>query len=167
MKTWLTLVVGMGAAVATLHADTLTLVGGTAINPADGKIIANAAVRIDGNMIRSVGPVGNQPTADGRTIDCKGKFILPGYIDTHIHFFQSADLYTRPDGADFNKIRPYSEEVAWVKSHVDDVFLRYLRCGITSVVDVGGPFWNLEVRKHANSTVKAPRVAVAGPLIPS
>src|SRR5207248_2395673 len=117
--------------------------------------------------IRSVGPVGNQPTADGRTIDCKGKFVLPGYIDTHIHFFQSADLYTRPDGADFNKIRPYSEEVAWLKSHVDDVFLRYLRCGITSVVDVGGPFWNFEVRKHANSTAKAPRVAAAGPLISS
>src|SRR4029077_12098446 len=44
---------------------------------------------------------------------------------------------------------------------------RYLRCGITSVVDVGGPFWNFEVRKHANATAKAPRVAVAGPLISS
>jgi NADPH:quinone reductase-like Zn-dependent oxidoreductase len=42
-----------------------------------------------------------------------------------------------------------------------------LRSGITSVVDVGGPFWNFEVRKIANSTAKAPRVAVAGPLISS
>jgi imidazolonepropionase-like amidohydrolase len=54
-----------------------------------------------------------------------------------------------------------------VKSHVNDVFARYLRCGITSVVDVGGPFWNFEVRKTANATAKAPRVAVAGPLISS
>src|SRR5262249_15818266 len=30
-----------------------------------------------------------------------------------------------------------------------------------------GPFWNFEVRKHANETEKAPRVAVAGPLISS
>jgi imidazolonepropionase-like amidohydrolase len=104
---------------------------------------------------------------DARTIDCEGKFILPGYIDTHIHFFQSGDLFTRPDGADLNSVRPYKEEIAWVKSHLNDVFARYLRSGITSVVDVGGPFWNFEVRKIANATPKAPRVAVAGPLISS
>src|SRR6202022_1693687 len=57
--------------------------------------------------------------------------------------------------------------VAWVKSHVNDVFARYLRSGITSVVDVGGPRWNFEVRKKANATAKPPRVAVAGPLISS
>jgi imidazolonepropionase-like amidohydrolase len=92
---------------------------------------------------------------------------LPGYIDTHVHFFQSGDLFTRPDGADFNNVRPYKDEVAWIKSHLDDTFARYLRCGITSVVDVGGPMWNFEVRKRANTTARAPRVAVAGPLISS
>jgi imidazolonepropionase-like amidohydrolase len=35
------------------------------------------------------------------------------------------------------------------------------------VVDVGGPFWNFAVRKTAQATAKAPRVAVAGPLISS
>jgi imidazolonepropionase-like amidohydrolase len=54
-----------------------------------------------------------------------------------------------------------------VKSHLNDVFARYLRSGITSVVDVGGPFWNFDVRRNANATAKAPRVAVAGPLISS
>ncbi|PYJ48910.1 MAG: amidohydrolase, partial [Verrucomicrobia bacterium] len=61
----------------------------------------------------------------------------------------------------------YKDEVAWIKSHLNDVFARYLRSGITSVVDVGGPFWNFEVRKTASATAKAPRVAVAGPLISS
>ncbi|PYI79112.1 MAG: hypothetical protein DMF04_01025 [Verrucomicrobia bacterium] len=100
-------------------------------------------------------------------MECDKKFVLPGYIDTHVHFFQSADLFTRPDGADLNSVRRYKDEVAWVKSHVNDVFARYLRCGITSVVDVGGPFWNFGVRKTAQATAKAPRVAVAGPLISS
>src|SRR5204863_6572603 len=104
---------------------------------------------------------------DARLIDCKGKFILPGYIDTHVHFFQSADLYTRPDVVDLTKVRPYADEVAWIKRNLPDTFERYLRSGITSVVDVGGPFWNFEVRKIANATPKAPRVAVAGPLISS
>src|SRR5438552_1835307 len=149
-------------------AEKISLVGGTAINPADGKTIENAVIVINGDKIESVAsrkasgvPVGSQ------WVECDKKFILPGYIDTHVHFFQSGDLFTRPDGADLNSVRPYKDEVAWIKSHLTDTFARYLRCGITSVVDVGGPMWNFEVRKIANSTAKAPRVAVAGPLISS
>src|SRR5881392_320346 len=159
----------IGAALATSAlAQKISLVGGTVVNPADGKIVQNAVLVINGDKIESVAsrkesgfPVGS------RWVECDGKFILPGYIDTHVHFFQSGDLFTRPDGADLNSVRPYKDEVAWVKSHVDDVFVRYLRSGITSVVDVGGPFWNFEVRKIATATTKAPRVAVAGPLISS
>jgi imidazolonepropionase-like amidohydrolase len=147
--------------------EKISLVGGTVINPADGKVLPNATVVINGDKIERFS-MGKQHAATlGKQIDCTGKFILPGYIDTHIHFFQSGDLFTRPDGADLNSVRPYKDEVAWVKSHVNDVFARYLRSGITSVVDVGGPFWNFEVRKIANQTQKAPRVAVAGPLISS
>src|SRR6185436_9676402 len=150
-----------------LRAERISLVGGTVIDPADGKVLPNATVVIDGDKIERVA-MGKQDAASlGKQIECVGKFILPGYIDTHIHFFQSGDLFTRPDGSDLNSVRPYKDDVAWVKSHVDDVFERYLRSGITSVVDVGGPFWNFEVRKTANQTAKAPRVAVAGPLISS
>ena len=148
------------------HAEKIALIGGTVINPADGKITRNATVFVDNGRITNIA-ANMVMKFGGRTIDCAGKFILPGYIDTHVHFFQSGDLFTRPDGADLNSVRPYKDEVAWVKSHVDDVFVRYLRSGITSVVDVGGPFWNFEVRKIATATTKAPRVAVAGPLISS
>ena len=149
------------------YAEKISLVGSTVINPADGKVLPNATIVVDGGKIERVA-MGKQDAATlGRQVSCVGKFILPGYIDTHVHFFQSADLFTRPDGADFNSVRPYKDEVAWVKSHLDDVFARYLRSGITSVVDVGGPVWNFEVRKKANATAKAPRVAVAGPLISS
>jgi imidazolonepropionase-like amidohydrolase len=149
-------------------ASKLALVHGTLINPADGKTTPDATILIEGIRIAAVGsPNDVKLTPEIRRIDCTGKFILPGYIDTHVHFFQSGDLFTRPDVVDLTKIRPYKEEVAWVKSHLDDTFARYLRSGITSVVDVGGPMWNFEVRKRANSTAKAPRVAVAGPLISS
>jgi imidazolonepropionase-like amidohydrolase len=148
------------------HAEKIALAGGTIINPGDGKIIRDGTVVIDGDRITDVGRL-YLTKFTGRTINCTGKFILPGYIDTHVHFFQSGDLFTRPDGADFNNVRPYKDEVAWIKSHLDDTFARYLRCGITSVVDVGGPMWNFEVRKRANTTARAPRVAVAGPLISS
>ena len=91
-----------------VRGEKVSLVGGTVINPADGRVIENAVLVINGDKIESVAsrnetgvPVGS------RWVDCTGKFILPGYIDTHIHFFQSGDLFTRPDAADFTKIRPY------------------------------------------------------------
>jgi imidazolonepropionase-like amidohydrolase len=167
MKLRIALLIAFIFFTAALHAEKISLVGATVINPADGKVLPNATVVINSDKIESVA-MGRQDAATlGKQISCVGKFILPGYIDTHVHFFQSADLFTRPDGADFNSVRPYKDEVAWIKSHLDDVFSRYLRCGITSVVDVGGPMWNFEVRKRAKTTAKAPRVAVAGPLISS
>jgi len=154
--------------VISARAEKIALVNGTLINPMTEVVLPGAHVLIDNDRVVGFGDeITFDLPKDARRIDCKGKFILPGYIDTHIHFFQSGDLFTRPDAADLTSVRPYKDEVAWVKSHVNDVFARYLRCGITSVVDVGGPFWNFEVRKTANATAKAPRVAVAGPLISS
>jgi imidazolonepropionase-like amidohydrolase len=123
---------------------------------------------IDGDTIESIDSRKEKEVPAGaRSVDCSGKFILPGYIDTHVHFFQSGGLFTRPDVVDVTNVRPYSVELAAVKDDLGDTFTRYLRSGITSVVDVGGPLWNFDVRKLAASSAKAPRVAVAGPLISS
>jgi cytosine/adenosine deaminase-related metal-dependent hydrolase len=151
MKLKIALGFALCAGAVAAHAEKIALIGATVINPANSKVMPNATVVINGDQIERVS-IGKQDAATlGKQIDCAGKFILPGYIDTHIHFFQSADLFTRPDGTDLNSVRPYKDEVAWIKSHLDDVFARYLRCGITSVVDVGGPMWNFEVRKKANT----------------
>src|ERR1044072_4692744 len=147
---------------------TQTIINGTAIDPGSGKIIPNAALIIEGDRIKSVVENSAEITKKSDSvIDARGKFILPGYIDTHVHFFQSGDIYTRPDAVDLTSVRPYKDEHDWIAKNLPDVFARYLRCGITSVVDVGGPLWNFKVRKMANSTEKAPRVAIAGPLISS
>ena len=168
MKLKIVFVLALSLFAGTANAEKIALVNGTLINPGSSQIIQNATIIIDGDRIAATGDAKTVNAPKGaRVVDCKGKFILPGYIDTHVHFFQSGDLFTRPDGADLNRVRPYRDEVAWVKSHLNDVFARFLRSGITSVVDVGGPFWNFQVRKTANATAKAPRVAVAGPLISS
>jgi imidazolonepropionase-like amidohydrolase len=153
----------------TIHAEKIVLTGGTLIRPSNNQILPDATILIDNDRIANVAapPDKLDIPKDARVVDCKGKFILPGYIDTHVHFFQSGDLFTRPDAVDLTKVRSYADEIAWVKKNLPDALTRYLRSGITSVVDIGGPFWNFEVRKIANSTAKAPRVAVAGPLISS
>jgi imidazolonepropionase-like amidohydrolase len=154
--------------LTSLEAEKIALTGATVINPEDGKTIENGTVFIDGNMIAAAGPAKDVKLPEKvRRIDCSGKFIVPGYIDTHVHFFQSADLFTRPDVVDLTKVRPYPDEVNWIKRNLMDTFARYLRCGITGVIDVGGPMWNFAVRERANSTASAPRMAAAGPLISS
>ncbi len=168
MKLALLVAALLGSFLLPVRAENIALVGGTVINPRDGRIIPHAVVVLDGDRIASVAPrEGTTAPSGARVIDCTGKFILPGYIDTHVHFFQSGGLFTRPDVVDLNRVRPYGEEIAWTKAHLADTFARYLRCGITSVIDVGGPRWNFEVRKRARATARAPRVAVAGPLISS
>jgi imidazolonepropionase-like amidohydrolase len=153
--------------VLNAYGEKIALVNATIIDPATQKTLQSAHINMDGSRIVGVSDTPFTASPGVRAIDCSGKFILPGYIDTHVHFFQSGDLFTRPDAVDLNKVRPYKDEIAWVKSHLNDVFSRYLRSGITSVVDVGGPMWNFEVRKIAGETAKAPRVAAAGPLISS
>jgi imidazolonepropionase-like amidohydrolase len=128
----------------------------------------NTTILLHRNRIEVVGPAAQVAIPAGaHRIDARGLFAIPGLIDSHVHFFQSGGLYTRPDAIDLRAVRPYTEEIAWIKANLHDTFARYLRAGITSVVDVGGPFWNYDVRAEANRTTLAPRVMVAGPLISS
>ncbi|MGH8726058.1 MAG: hypothetical protein ACREU1_14480, partial [Burkholderiales bacterium] len=68
---------------------------------------------------------------EARAVDAKGKWILPGLIDAHVHFFQSGGLYTRPDVIDLRRIRPYTKEIAWIKQRLPKTFARYLASGVT------------------------------------
>ncbi len=143
------------------------IVGGTLVNPDGVKPLRDSIILIEDSRIVKVG-TGKQVKipATAEVIHAEGKWIIPGLVDTHIHFFQSGGLYTRPDVIDLRKYVPYQEqELAQIRLRLQDTFERYLRCGITSVVDVGGPFWNFAVRDLAAKTVRAPRVLVAGPLI--
>jgi len=128
--------------------------------------IKNGAIVIQGDRIQQIGTRGNIKPGPGMTvIDATGKFVIPGLIDAHVHFDQSGDVFTRPDAVDLRGVRPYAEELAWTKNRLPVTLMRYLACGITSVVDMGGPLWTFEVRDLANKTLLSPRVAVAGPLI--
>src|SRR5499427_4051892 len=114
-KTAVLAAIALSTVAFTAHSEKISLVGATVINPADGKVLPNATVVIDGDKIERVS-MGKQDAATlGKQIGCAGKFILPGYIDTHVHFFQSADLFTRPDCVDLTKVRPYTDEVGWTK----------------------------------------------------
>src|SRR5436309_2132752 len=81
--------IALSSFVLTARAEKISLVGGTVINPADGKVLPNATVVIDGDTIERV-TMGKQDAASlGKQIDCAGKFILPGYIVDKDHPVES------------------------------------------------------------------------------
>jgi imidazolonepropionase-like amidohydrolase len=148
---------------------TLAIVGATVVHPerdAAHAIERDSTVVVSGRRIVAVGPASATSVPPGATvIDGRGKWLVPGLVDAHVHFFQSGNLYTRPDVIDLNAWMPYAKEVERNKARLAATFKVWIASGVTSVVDIGGPFWNFDMRDAAERTAAAPRVAVAGPLI--
>ena len=63
----------------------VAIVGGTVINVRDGSLIPGAVVVIEGDRIVSVSSGGQAP-AGATVVDARGKYVLPGLIDAHIHY---------------------------------------------------------------------------------
>jgi imidazolonepropionase-like amidohydrolase len=136
------------------------------VNVITQKIDADQTVVIDNNRISTVGATKKiKAPANARVIDGTGKYLMPGMTDAHIHFFQSGGLYTRPDGLNLTSVYPYEKDQQWVKDNRADLMARYLACGITTVIDVGGPFSNYAIRSQLDTTILAPNAFVTGPLI--
>jgi imidazolonepropionase-like amidohydrolase len=160
----------LAPALAAAQPAPITVINGaTIIHPSrsgDAAVEPGATIVIAGDRIQLAGAGITLELPQGaKVIDARGKWVIPGLIDSHVHFFQSGNLYTRPDAADFNAVVPYADEVARNKARLDATFKVWLASGVTGVVDVGGPFWNFDVRDRALASPAAPRMAVAGPLI--
>ncbi len=160
-----TLILVLPSPLLLAQATPRAYLGATLVNPG-AKPIPDSVVLLQGGRILAAGPVAKVKIPPGaERVDVAGKWIIPGLVDAHMHFFQSGGLYTRPDGRDLRAFRSYEEEQAQIRRDLPDTFARYLRCGVTSVIDMGGPNWNFEVRDLAARTPLAPRVWVAGPLL--
>ncbi len=145
---------------------TTAFIGGTLVDGRGGPPVPASVVLVDGDRILAAGPFGAVPIPAGvDVVNVAGRWVVPGLVDSHIHFFQSGGLYTRPDIVDLRSMRSYEDESAWVMEHWRDVFRRYLASGVTAVVDVGGPLSNFTIRALGASEDLAPRIAVAGPLV--
>jgi len=136
------------------------IVGATVLHPeleGAGVVAPDNTILIEGNRIIAVGAAAHTRVPRGATvIDAHGKWVIPGLIDSHVHFFQSGDLYTRPDVVDLGALVPYAAEVQRNRARLPQTFKVYLASGVTSAADVGGPFWNFEVREAARELSRKP-----------
>jgi imidazolonepropionase-like amidohydrolase len=130
-----------------------TILAGYDVVALDGKIIS-----VDKGKAFKL-PEGTQ------VIDGTGKWLMPGFVDAHIHFFQSGSLFARPDAIDLRKHRAYDKEVKWVHDNMEDFLRRYTSAGITSVIDVGSTFNFLDQRDSFASKNWSPLINMTGPLL--
>ncbi len=139
----------------------------TIVNTKDGKLQPAQTVVVQGEKIIQVTKYNIKAKLPDsvKVVDGTGKFIMPGMVDGHIHFFQSGGLYTRPDGLNLGKVYAYEKDQQWIKDNHNDLMRRYLACGITTVADVGGPMSNYDVRKKNSENSNSPLAWVTGPLI--
>jgi imidazolonepropionase-like amidohydrolase len=121
----------------------------------NGRLGSPTNVLVRGNTIAAIGPSADIAPS-GKTIDGKGRTLMPGLIDVHVHLTFGAlsltDLYDP-------KTTPERLGAAAAKS-ATEMLLR----GFTAVRDMGGPIFPLK-RAIDSGKVIGPRVWPSGAVI--
>lgn len=136
----------------------------TVVDVENKRLLTNQDVLIENGLITATGKKLTVKSAV-QIIDGTGKYLMPGLVDAHVHFFQSGGIYTRPDAIDLRKYKPYEEEIKWVHNNMENFLRRYTSAGITTVIDVGATVNFLKQRDSFRTKGYAPSVYMTGPLL--
>ena len=142
------------------------VVGGTLLDGTGRPPVPDAVIIVRDGKIESVGPRSRVAVPAGiDTIDARGSFVVPGLIDTHVHFSQTGWVDGRPDALDLRARYPYEQTEQRLREH-PEVFQRaYLASGVTTVFDVGGYAWTVAAAHAAEANTESPHMSAAGPLL--
>jgi len=144
----------------------IAIVGATLVDGTAAAAVQNAVIVLREGRIACAGPRATCPLpADADTLSATGKWIIPGLIDTHVHFSQTGWVDGRPDALDLRDRYPYELVEAELHARPERFFRSYLCSGVTSVFDVGGYPWTLELQERTSRSTTAPRVRAAGSLL--
>ncbi len=149
----------------------IVLVGATLVDGTGRPPLADAVVVVRDGRIACAGtrggcpsPAGEEPVRD--TMDLRGRWVMPGLVDAHVHFGQTGWVDGRPDALDLRERGfPYERVVAQLERDPARYFRSYACSGVTAVYDVGGYPWSWAVRERARREPFAPHVSAAGPLL--
>ena len=113
------------------------------------RVLADQTVRLAGAHIASVTPASHRGAVCARTVDGRGKYLLPGLNDMHVHV--ESTMFAEALHAPAQPI-PF-----------EDVLYNYLSHGVTGVRVMSGAPDILAFRNSAHGP--APRMLVASPML--
>lgn len=143
-----------------LYAQRTVIYCGKLIDPKAGQVLTEMTVIVTGSTITAVEKGYAAPAGDDKVIDLKGRTVMPGLIDCHVHLEdqQSANQQLK-------RFTTNEADIAFQST----VYARTtLMAGFTTVRDVGGTGVNISLRNAINrGLVAGPRVYTAGKIIAS
>ena len=128
----------------------------TNLRLSDGEALSlreGVGILIDGGRIAAL-PAPGQGPADAQVIDCGGRVVIPGLIDTHWH----ATL------ASVSQIVAMTQDIGFLHLMAGQEAGATLMRGFTTVRDVGGPAFGLKAAID-RGVVAGPRIFPAGAII--
>ena len=128
---------------------------GTIVDTETGELLKEKTVVVSGNKIVRIenGYINGPET--GNVVDLKGKTVLPGFIDMHVHI-EGESSPTRY----LDRFTKNPADVAFQSTVYAE---RTLMAGFTTVRDLGGSGVNIALRNAINKgLVKGPRIFTAG-----
>lgn len=163
---WRIAVTSAFAAGPGVPAPPRAVVGGTVIDGTGRAAIEDAVVLIRDGRIEAVGSrdaIGVPAGYD--TLDARGRFVVPGLLDTHVHYSQTGWLDGRPDALDLRSRYPYEDAARRLREHPEVFHRAWLASGVTGVFDVGGYPWTVDMARRSDADSESPHVVAAGPLL--
>jgi imidazolonepropionase-like amidohydrolase len=138
----------------TLAADH-ALTGATVLPMTGGPALPEQTVLVRGGRIVAMGRAGEIPLDGAETIDARGKFLIPGLADMHVHISAS-----RPTAGEAEP-----DEAQALRRSREYLFM-FLCAGVTTVRNMAGIPRHLVLRAEvARGETPGPRIVTAGPIL--
>jgi imidazolonepropionase-like amidohydrolase len=141
------------AAVSAEQPTTFVQVGRLLADPASGRVLRDKTLVIRGNQIVEIrdGFVG-----DGKVVDLRSAFVLPGLIDSHVHLTGESSPNSRLDGVTQSDATQAMVGARFAR--------RTLNAGFTTVADLGASNEAIFALRDAvrRGDVPGPRIIASG-----
>ncbi|MEN9684490.1 MAG: hypothetical protein RLZZ28_276 [Bacteroidota bacterium] len=154
MKTLFTTLLVLGTAIVVAQ-NTILINNVQIFNGRDEKTITGNLLIVN-NLISKIStePIATNKSGNTKIIDGKGKFLMPGLIDAHMHEVMSGSTLAQMQEGDIG--------AAFIRAGVEagNILFR----GYTSIRDLGGPSFGVKQTIDAG-VIAGPRIWPSGPMI--
>lgn len=154
------LCISLGLGARSQEPATVALTGGTLIDGNGGSPVSDAVVLVSAGRITAAGPRSSITVPGGATIiDARGKYLVPGLIDTNVHLSLYGGIGERYET--LAKYHPRQREIVLEAAQLQ------LKHGVTTVRDSYGllmPLVAVRDRIAAGAAI-GPRILAAGNIV--